>query len=81
MNISDQEFATMFSKTLETTRVMKQQSVKLDADSGVEGETSYVFILNRKSGSIKAHFLSLHPFKGYILPHIQHITWPKLKGW
>lgn len=80
MNISDREFASMFSKTLESTRIMKQ-SIRIDEESGLEGETTYVFILNRKSGGIRAHFLSLHPYKGYILPHIQHITWPKLKGW
>ncbi|XP_067927962.1 uncharacterized protein [Watersipora subatra] len=80
MNISDKEFASMFAKTLESTRVLRQ-TARIPEETGEEGDTSYVFILNRKSGGIRAHFLSLHPYKGYILPHIQHVTWPKLKGW
>ena len=80
MNISDKEFASMFAKTLESTRVLRQ-TARIPEETGEEGDTSYVFILNRKLGGIRAHFLSLHPYKGYILPHIQHVTWPKLKGW
>ena len=79
--ISDKEFASMFARTLEGTRVM-QQGMRIDEISeGEEGETPYVFIFNKKWGGIRAHFLSLHPYKGYILPHIRHVTWPKLKGW
>lgn len=82
MNISDKEFASMFNKTLESTRIVKQQTMHtIEEENGVEGDTPYIFILNRISGGIRAHFLSLHPHKGYILPHIQHVTWPKLKGW
>lgn len=79
MNLTDKEFARMFAKTLRSSQMPKQM-VSFEADETEEG-TVFVFILNRKSGGAKAYFLSLHPHKGYILPHLQSVIWPKLKGW
>lgn len=77
--MDDKEFEKMFAKTLEGTRLM-QQVVNIDEEPSEEC-TPYVFIFNRKNTGIRAFFLGLHPHKGYMLPHIQHIAWPKLKGW
>lgn len=83
MNISDREFVNKFAQTLKAVKVSQAQQPALLEEGETEGESErpYVFILNRQSGGIKAYYLSLHPHKGYLLPHIQSVTWTKLKGW
>ena len=82
MNISDRDFVNKFSQTLKAVKgAQSHQLAQVGNENEREAERSHAFILNRKSGGIKAHYLSLHPYKGYLLPHIQSITWTKLKGW
>ena len=78
--ITDRAFESMFAKTLEGTRLMLNKTVNIDSEPCDE-TTPYVFIFNRKNTGIRAFYLSLHPHKGYLLPHIQHVAWARLKGW